>query len=66
MPDPPSGHESASGSASSSGRQPGGNQGGGGGPSAGRQKQSVLKRNLTCIKQGTRVWEQMQLLQGYS
>ena len=54
MPAPPS---SASGS---------GSQGGGGGLSAGRKKKSAPRKNLTHIKQGTRVWEQMQLLQGYS
>ena len=64
IPAPPSGH--GHDSTSGSGSQPGGNEGGGGGSSAGRQKQSVPRRNLTCIKQGTRVWEQMRLLQGYS
>ena len=54
MPAPP-------GSANSSG-----SQGGGGGPSAGRQKKSAPRKNLAHVKQGTRVWEQMQLLQGYS
>ena len=64
MPAPPSG--CGCDSASGSGSQPGGNQGGGGGPSARRGKQSAPRRNLAHIKQGTRVWEQMRLLQGYS
>ena len=36
------------------------------GPLAGRWKQSTPRKNLAHVKQDTRVWEQVCLLQGYS